>query len=452
MLLVGPRFGPSMHFHRSWRLAWGIVACSALIILTGGVSPANAAASTLLLSPASASPGQTVTATGTGWDPRFGDVSIFADASDSLDPSAALATATPVQGTFSTILTVPNKPAASYQFFACQRCGDPDRTSFDCCTSSPFTIATPAPTPPTAAPAPPTAAPAPPTAAPAPPTAAPVPPTAAPVPPTAAPVPPTAAPVPPTAAPVPATDGTSLVVLVAIALLIAASWFLLRRRPTARRRRSAWQAQAEDAARQEPCDRGSWYCHRGSPHLDLGRRRITALPVEFLGPGTRGGRQIKVGDDVLAALNRSLDHERAGSGTAVVRQAAVPAAQGCWAAIQRELVSMSGSCDVFLAITVRGGQATCPFTLYQCRQARDSTSRWTKQAEWTGRLKDEKSYALGSIRSVSSALAVGDAVTVALIDRFVDVVQMVSMNSLLDRIRFDSEWELEVGGLGGIHL
>jgi len=146
-----------------------------------------------------------------------------------------------------------------------------------------------------------------------------------------------------------------------------------------------------------------------------------------------------------------LDHQWAGSGAAVVRKTAATAARGTWAAIQRELASASGPCDVFLSVDVQGGQATCPFTLYQCRRAQDSTSRWTKRAEWTGKLKDEKSYALGVLRAAGDVPTIGDVVTEALTERFADAVRTISADSLLDRVRLDSEWELDLGRWGRIH-
>jgi hypothetical protein len=299
-------------------------------------------------------------------------VRIFADRSSVTDPSAVLARATPDSaGTFSVTLTVPNRPPGTYQFIACQRCGNPD--GYPSANAS-FEIS-------------------------------PVPPTVSPT------VPPTGPPLTIVPSPAAPPDTTLPIVLVVLVLLAAvALWLFFRQRPIARWRRPTWEAQAEDAQRQGPCNRGSWYCHRGSPQLDLRFRRITALPVRIFNSETgRARRHTKAGNEVLAALNRCLDHQRAGSGVAVVRKTAATAAWGTWAAIQRELASASGPCDVYLSIDVQGGQATCPFTLYQCRQAQDSTSRWTKRAEWTGKLKDEKSYALvllrGTNRDVRAGLA-----------------------------------------------
>jgi hypothetical protein len=396
-------------FRRSRELPrWGIAAsCVALAALMVGLSPANAATPTLAISPVQAAPGQTVTASGTGWEDGLGDVRVFADGSDILKPAAALATATPQSSAFSTPLTVPGLSAGSYLFVACQRCGEVDgypSASFQ------FTITATTPTPTVTAPP------------------------------------------PIVTAPTASTDGAVPVLLVVIVLLAVASWLFLRRRPTAKRRRPAWQAHAEDAERQGPCDSGSWYCHRGTASFDLRRRRITALPVKLLSPGTGGVREIMVGADVLVVLNRCLDYQRTGADKAVVHDAAAAAAWGTWAAVERELISVSGRCDAVLWVDVHGGQAACPFALYRCRRARDSSAHWTRRAGWTATLKDEQRYALGALRSVRGAPAVGDAVTAALTDRFVDVVRTVSVDSLLDRVRFDSEWELDLGGWGRVTL
>jgi hypothetical protein len=408
-------------FRGGWGLArWGIVGgCGMLVVLVVGLSPVEAAEPSFSLDSTSGSPGQTITATGTGWIPND-VVRIFADLSEIRDPSAALASITSDSGNFSVSLTVPEKPAGSYQFTACQSCsavggGDPINIA-----SFSFTILVPPPTVPPTNP-PPT------------------------VPPTNPP--PTVPPIEPVSTATPALP----ILLVAITLiLLAASWWVLRR-PTARWRRPTWEAQAEDEQRHGRCDSGQWYCHRGTPHLDLQLRRISELRVELL--NSRSGserRQIEVGDHVLAVLNRCLDHALAGSEMAMVRQSAVPAAQGCWREIQRNLALASGPCDVLLSTRVQGGQATCPFTLYQCRRTHDATSRWTRRAEWTGSLKDEKSYAVGVLRAISDSPAAGDAVTQALTDRFAVVIRTISTDSLLNRVRPDSEWELDLGDLGNV--
>jgi hypothetical protein len=389
-----------------WRVAASSVALAALIV---GRSPANAATPTLVISPVQAAPGQTVTASGTEWDEGLGDVRVFAGGSDLLKPAAALATVPPQSGAFATPLTVPELSAGGYRFVACQRCGDVDgypSASFE------FTILATTPTATTSTTV--------------------------------------TAPRPIVTAPTASTGGALPVLAVVIVLVALASWLVLRQRPTAKRRRPGWQPHAEDAERQGPGDRGSWYCHRGTPSVDLRGRRITALPVRLLGPGTGGAREIMVGADVLVVLNRCLDYQRTGADKAVVHDAAAAAAWGTWAAVERALSSVSGRCDAVLWVDVHGSQAACPFTLYQCRRARDSSSHWTQRAAWTGTLTDEKRYALGVLRSVRGAPAVGDAVTAALTDRFVEVVRTVSVDSLLDRVRFDSEWELDLGGLGRI--
>jgi hypothetical protein len=100
---------------------------------------------------------------------------------------------------------------------------------------------------------------------------------------------------------------------------------------------------------------------------------------------------------------------------------------------------------------VQGGQVACPFTLYRCRRAQDSTSRWAKRAEWTGKVKDEKRYAVGVLQAAGDVPTIGDVVPEALTERFADVVRAISTDSLLDRIRLDSEWELDLGRWGRIH-
>jgi hypothetical protein len=395
----------------------------------------------LTLSPATAPPGQTVTATGTGWRPadRGGEVRIFADPSAVTDPSATpLATATPESaGTFSVPLTVPNKPPGTYRFVACQRCNDPDGGP----TAHFFFTITPLTTRPTVSTTVPTTSPRPTVTQPRPTVTQPRPTVTQPPVVTSSPIGPTPSPYP-----------TLAIVLAVLVLLAIALWWFFRQLPTARWRRPTWEAQAEDAERQGPCHGGSWYCHRGSPQLNLRFRRITALPVSIFSSETgRARRQINAGDDVLAALNRCLDHQRAGRGAALVRRTAAAAAWGTWAVIQRELAATGGPSDVFLSIDVQGGQATCPFTLYQCRQAKDSTSRWTRRAEWTGKVKDEKRYAVAVLRAAGDVPTMGDVVTEALAERFADVVRAISTDSLLQRIRLDSEWELDLGRWGRIH-
>jgi hypothetical protein len=186
-------------FRRSRKLPrWGIAAsCVALAALVVGLSPANTATPTLVISPVQAVPGQTVKASGTGWEAGLGDVRVFADGSDILKPAAALATAPPQSGAFATPLTVPELSAGSYRFVACQRCGDVDgypSASFQ------FTILATTPT---------------------------------------ATTPTTVTAARPTVTAPTASAGGVLPVLVAVIVLLAlASWLVLRQRPTAKRRRA----------------------------------------------------------------------------------------------------------------------------------------------------------------------------------------------------------------------
>jgi hypothetical protein len=116
------RFRRSRELPR-WRVAASCVALAALMV---GPSPANAATPTLVISPVQAAPGQTVTASGTGWQDGLGDVRVFAGGSDIRKPAAALATVPAQSGAFWMQLTVPELSAGSHRFVACQRCGDAD--------------------------------------------------------------------------------------------------------------------------------------------------------------------------------------------------------------------------------------------------------------------------------------------------------------------------------------
>ena len=78
------------------------------------------------LTPASGAPGDTVTATGSGWLPGRGAVWVFASRDDIIEPELALAVVrTDAAGSFTTPLDVPDVPAGGRQLFACQACGDP---------------------------------------------------------------------------------------------------------------------------------------------------------------------------------------------------------------------------------------------------------------------------------------------------------------------------------------
>lgn len=184
---------------------WAIVAsCVALAALVVGPSPANAATPTLVISPVQAAPGQTVKASGTEWEQGLGVVRVFADGSDILKPSAALATAPLQSGAFSTPLTVPELPAGSYRFVACQRCGDVDgypSASFE------FTILATTLTAVTA-------------------------------------------PRPTVTAPTAGTGGALPVLVLVVVLLALASWLLLRQRPTAKRRRATHPVDGNPPGRQ----------------------------------------------------------------------------------------------------------------------------------------------------------------------------------------------------------
>jgi hypothetical protein len=66
-------------------------------------------------------------------------------------------------------------------------------------------------------------------------------------------------------------------------------------------------------------------------------------------------------------------------------------------------------------------------------------------------VKDEKRYAVAVLRAAGDVPTIGDVVPEALTERFADVVRAISTDSLLDRIRLDSEWELDLGRWGRIH-
>lgn len=130
MRSIGRLFPPSQQCHRrdSQGLAQRAIlaGCGALVILGLCSSQASAASPAVSPDPDSAPVGEAVAATGSGWDPSVGDVSIFAEEAEVADPSAALVTATPdADGSFSVALPVPDMPAGTYAFVACQRCDDP---------------------------------------------------------------------------------------------------------------------------------------------------------------------------------------------------------------------------------------------------------------------------------------------------------------------------------------
>jgi hypothetical protein len=98
----------------------------------------------LLLDPSAARSGSTVGATGAGWNPVLGRVSIFRDAADSLFPTSILAARDPdPAGSFSAPLVVPMDVEGDHVFYACQQCDDPTATA-----TAPFTILPPVTTAP----------------------------------------------------------------------------------------------------------------------------------------------------------------------------------------------------------------------------------------------------------------------------------------------------------------
>src|SRR5262245_46946364 len=100
--------------------------CGSWLVLSSAVSHA-ADGPTLSFNPVAASPGWQVVASGDGWSPTDGVVSIFRDRGDSLKPGAALAQSSPDStGHFSTPTTVPFVSPGDYSFYACQVCGDVD--------------------------------------------------------------------------------------------------------------------------------------------------------------------------------------------------------------------------------------------------------------------------------------------------------------------------------------
>lgn len=82
-----------------------------------------ASALTFALSPASRRPGREVTASGTGWNDDLGAVSIFVDEADSTDPALALVSEPVSNGGFTTKFAAPGIEPDTYEFFACQACG-----------------------------------------------------------------------------------------------------------------------------------------------------------------------------------------------------------------------------------------------------------------------------------------------------------------------------------------
>jgi hypothetical protein len=89
-----------------------------------GVRPALAVGEAWLFTPAAGSAGQTVNASGTGWNPTAGPVYLFLP-SAVIDPDPANAwTQAPVDtdGAFSIDVQVPALPARTHKFYACQIC------------------------------------------------------------------------------------------------------------------------------------------------------------------------------------------------------------------------------------------------------------------------------------------------------------------------------------------
>jgi hypothetical protein len=80
-------------------------------------------AATLLLSPGAGQPGDVIEATGSGWDAEAGGVLIF-DSTHITSLLDAIATSDPPQpdGTFSVSFPMPDLPAGSHVFLACQGC------------------------------------------------------------------------------------------------------------------------------------------------------------------------------------------------------------------------------------------------------------------------------------------------------------------------------------------
>jgi hypothetical protein len=99
------------------------------------------AAPVLSIVPGTGQRGDAVTASGTGWLAGRGPVLLFAEQADISDPDSVLAVAQlDAAGAFSISLTVPPRDAASYDFVACQSCGD--SAGFPLATAA-FTITVP---------------------------------------------------------------------------------------------------------------------------------------------------------------------------------------------------------------------------------------------------------------------------------------------------------------------
>ena len=117
------------------------VLCASWLILTSVVSRAADDPPTVSFDPVAAPPGWQVVASGDGWSPTLGPVSIYRDRGESLKDAAALAQSQPDQtGHFSTSMTVPFESPGNYVFYACQACGDVDSLI---ASSGSFTVAPP---------------------------------------------------------------------------------------------------------------------------------------------------------------------------------------------------------------------------------------------------------------------------------------------------------------------
>ncbi len=83
---------------------------------------------TIAVSPRAGPPGETVLVSGVGWTPVDGDVSLYADRSLAGDPGSRLLTTTPGERgrVVGVPLEVPDLEPGSHQWYACQRCDDPD--------------------------------------------------------------------------------------------------------------------------------------------------------------------------------------------------------------------------------------------------------------------------------------------------------------------------------------
>ena len=316
----------------------------------------------------SGNPGATYPATGQGWNPVDGPVSIY--------PSSDVTAAPLVEGitlfdngTFAMDVALPSDASpGAYELYACQRCGDVDASPS---AIFPFTVVvqttTGGPT------------------------------TESPV--TTGTGPTTGQPI--TTGPGVTTGGQTtgagessgaglpivlgLLLLVLVAVVVA--MVVASRRPTARRRRPEWERRAEALRRTDPCDgKDPWYCHRGDPDLKPALRHVSSARAVFPSADVT---------DRAVELERQTVEAVDGAMRALAREeeAALElrtAASRVWDEFARD--AGGDVVDVALELDVQGSSASLPYSLHHCERQEDGRGRWVERATWTGSIQDQAAY------------------------------------------------------------